>query len=141
MVERPRYGQSWDIQGAGKPGRAGAGGKATAAFIVIDGLLPSFVNAFGARRFVPGALTILDELPLHIGDHAEYGDDHSPHVAGGRHVWLTDRSEEHTSELQSLMRMSYAVFCLNLKRNIGDETDVREPMDNHMTSHNKMSVS
>src|SRR3546814_4237418 len=26
--------------------------------------------------------------------------------------WL-DRSEEHTSELQSLMRISYAVFCLN----------------------------
>src|SRR3546814_6403375 len=26
---------------------------------------------------------------------------------------LVDRSEEHTSELQSLMRISYAVFCLN----------------------------
>src|SRR3546814_8297396 len=32
---------------------------------------------------------------------------------------LTDRSEEHTSELQSLMRISYAVFCLikQLKHN------------------------
>src|SRR3546814_10868804 len=28
-----------------------------------------------------------------------------------------DRSEEHTSELQSLMRISYAVFCLQKKRN------------------------
>src|SRR3546814_4637426 len=27
-----------------------------------------------------------------------------------RHVFLTERSEEHTSELQSLMRISYAVF-------------------------------
>src|SRR3546814_3022528 len=27
------------------------------------------------------------------------------------------RSEEHTSELQSLMRISYAVFCLNKKNN------------------------
>src|SRR3546814_4084853 len=27
------------------------------------------------------------------------------------------RSEEHTSELQSLMRISYAVFCLKKKRN------------------------
>src|SRR3546814_3881706 len=27
-----------------------------------------------------------------------------------------DRSEEHTSELQSLMRISYAVFCLNNKK-------------------------
>src|SRR3546814_3841270 len=29
---------------------------------------------------------------------------------------LTDRSEEHTSELQSLMRISYAVFCLKKKK-------------------------
>src|SRR3546814_10903509 len=29
---------------------------------------------------------------------------------------LTERSEEHTSELQSLMRISYAVFCLKKKR-------------------------
>src|SRR3546814_3853580 len=32
--------------------------------------------------------------------------------------WMTfglARSEEHTSELQSLMRISYAVFCLNKK--------------------------
>src|SRR3546814_6495246 len=28
---------------------------------------------------------------------------------------LATRSEEHTSELQSLMRISYAVFCLNKK--------------------------
>src|SRR3546814_4535270 len=28
---------------------------------------------------------------------------------------LFDRSEEHTSELQSLMRISYAVFCLQKK--------------------------
>src|SRR3546814_3337533 len=30
---------------------------------------------------------------------------------------LGDRSEEHTSELQSLMRISYAVFCLKKKNN------------------------
>src|SRR3546814_3442619 len=29
---------------------------------------------------------------------------------------LADRSEEHTSELQSLMRISYAVFCLKKKK-------------------------
>src|SRR3546814_2852857 len=29
---------------------------------------------------------------------------------------FTDRSEEHTSELQSLMRISYAVFCLKKKK-------------------------
>src|SRR3546814_14082052 len=34
-----------------------------------------------------------------------------------RDVWVEadDRSEEHTSELQSLMRISYAVFCLKKK--------------------------
>src|SRR3546814_6895387 len=31
------------------------------------------------------------------------------------HSFRRDRSEEHTSELQSLMRISYAVFCLNKK--------------------------
>src|SRR3546814_3726412 len=30
------------------------------------------------------------------------------------------RSEEHTSELQSLMRISYAVFCLKKKKDIED---------------------
>src|SRR3546814_8225580 len=31
-------------------------------------------------------------------------------------LWNGDRSEEHTSELQSLMRISYAVFCLKKKK-------------------------
>src|SRR3546814_16409448 len=31
--------------------------------------------------------------------------------------WSPSRSEEHTSELQSLMRISYAVFCLKKKKN------------------------
>src|SRR3546814_5077863 len=30
---------------------------------------------------------------------------------------IHERSEEHTSELQSLMRISYAVFCLKKKKN------------------------
>src|SRR3546814_8262610 len=33
-------------------------------------------------------------------------------------VLIAARSEEHTSELQSLMRISYAVFCLKQKNNI-----------------------
>src|SRR3546814_8832509 len=33
-----------------------------------------------------------------------------------RRATLDMRSEEHTSELQSLMRISYAVFCLNKKK-------------------------
>src|SRR3546814_5074017 len=45
----------------------------------------------------------------------------------GRHAAVRDRpiaerarSEEHTSELQSLMRISYAVFCLKKKTNTQD---------------------
>src|SRR3546814_3267480 len=46
----------------------------------------------------------------------------------GRSVELEVRSEEHTSELQSLMRISYAVFCL--KNNIlhydqGDKKEIQ----------------
>src|SRR3546814_1376702 len=36
----------------------------------------------------------------------------------GRRSAVIERSEEHTSELQSLMRISYAVFCLQKKKNI-----------------------
>src|SRR3546814_8330516 len=34
-----------------------------------------------------------------------------------RQLFTARRSEEHTSELQSLMRISYAVFCLKKKKN------------------------
>src|SRR3546814_8075542 len=36
--------------------------------------------------------------------------------AAGHWLPASDRSEEHTSELQSLMRISYAVFCLKKKK-------------------------
>src|SRR3546814_4757911 len=36
---------------------------------------------------------------------------------GGSYAEARKRSEEHTSELQSLMRISYAVFCLKKKTN------------------------
>src|SRR3546814_7147364 len=43
-------------------------------------------------------------------------------------AWRPARSEEHTSELQSLMRISYAVFCLKKKR--------RHNQPNITTTHN-----
>src|SRR3546814_2270852 len=54
------------------------------------------------------------------GDNGKPGHDLSR--SGSRHVqyrriaYRAGRSEEHTSELQSLMRISYAVFCLNKKK-------------------------
>src|SRR3546814_2900528 len=40
---------------------------------------------------------------------------HRAEILQGRHGAASGRSEEHTSELQSLMRNSYAVFCLKKK--------------------------
>src|SRR3546814_9839639 len=39
------------------------------------------------------------------------------------------RSEEHTSELQSLMRISYAVFCLKKKKTTNTQNDINEAND------------
>src|SRR3546814_5845216 len=43
-----------------------------------------------------------------------------PHInlAMVTYMFAGSRSEEHTSELQSLMRISYAVFCLKTKKQI-----------------------
>src|SRR3546814_11348063 len=62
------------------------------------------------------------QLPGHRGRQVESG---GRRRRGGQRVRLGaeppgidlgDRSEEHTSELQSLMRISYAVFCLKKKK-------------------------
>src|SRR3546814_7955406 len=43
------------------------------------------------------------------------------------------RSEEHTSELQSLMRISYAVFCLKKKKKQDTKNNTTTHIDNTMT--------
>src|SRR3546814_6156986 len=45
------------------------------------------------------------------------------------------RSEEHTSELQSLMRLSYAVFCLKKKQTTIITTNTTSSHHNHITSN------
>src|SRR3546814_5229731 len=62
--------------------------------------------------------TFLADLYVVIGDADGQGGwtvrvYHEPLVPW---IWLGCRSEEHTSELQSLMRISYAVFCLKKKK-------------------------
>src|SRR3546814_9098588 len=56
---------------------------------------------------------------------------------GGRYrrarARFRDRSEEHTSELQSLMRISYAVFCLK-KKNCNDNKSTLHPIINLTTT-------
>src|SRR3546814_10904452 len=68
----------------------------------------------------PPARDMLGE-PAELAVQSPFGDDTQqrprsrrravPRIAARR----SDRSEEHTSELQSLMRISYAVFCLKKK--------------------------
>src|SRR3546814_7299253 len=55
------------------------------------------------------------QAPLQAGERVQF-------VAMGFELDLPPRSEEHTSELQSLMRISYAVFCLNKKTNYNNHT-------------------
>src|SRR3546814_2149658 len=62
--------------------------------------------------------TLADQHAVHrvvgsdVGAEAVGG---QPQVVAGRGLRIEIRSEEHTSELQSLMRISYAVFCLKKK--------------------------
>src|SRR3546814_5191837 len=55
---------------------------------------------------------------------------------GGQHAEIDfGRSEEHTSELQSLMRISYAVFCLKKKKE--SKTTRNTPISNTTDKDNK----
>src|SRR3546814_10864117 len=63
---------------------------------------------------VPAELALLgaEADPRHV-----LFDDEARNALRSRLTGADHRSEEHTSELQSLMRISYAVFCLKKKKN------------------------
>src|SRR3546814_4659957 len=73
----------------------------------------SFFLTAGPVSDYTGAAALLDSLPNAQWMLADRGYDAD---------WFRDalqgRSEEHTSELQSLMRISYAVFCLKKKKSL-----------------------
>src|SRR3546814_1509529 len=56
-------------------------------------------------------------------------------LASGQPVVALERSEEHTSELQSLMRISYAVFCLKHKKHY-TTTSNTNTSKTHSTANN-----
>src|SRR3546814_3313298 len=60
----------------------------------------------------------------------------------GRANYGADRSEEHTSELQSLMRTSYAVFCLkkNTEHPIKEIRNAKERTPMHITTIRRHSL-
>src|SRR3546814_9110428 len=79
-----------------------------------------------AREVFRGAgLSIVEEdfLPIHSLRRSRAAHDETwlSRTLASVGLELPERSEEHTSELQSLMRISYAVFCLK-KNNSHDKT-------------------
>src|SRR3546814_7109840 len=63
--------------------------------------------------YAPFMQTIFESRALTLGDGA---------LIFALVATLFPRSEEHTSELQSLMRISYAVFCLHIKTSTNYDT-------------------
>src|SRR3546814_7456718 len=66
---------------------------------------------------LPEHRRIVEQIERLVGDHAADFLADAPLLAflGEMLHQQSDRSEEHTSELQSLMRISYAVLCLKKK--------------------------
>src|SRR3546814_7478770 len=81
-------------------------GRERAAMAGVDGIGVPFGDAKRHARAGPVDEDRTESFAITL---AEIGKG----VAG----WRIFRSEEHTSELQSLMRISYAVFCLKKKKN------------------------
>src|SRR3546814_2762914 len=65
------------------------------------------------RNKEPDVVALVQDDVVHVegAGHGHYAHDRQAHEH------FIGRSEEHTSELQSLMRISYAVFCLKKKKN------------------------
>src|SRR3546814_6397555 len=95
-------------------------GLAIAASLVLGLMLGTQIHSGGAIAERNGALMASGALARGLDTRLASADADSGGLrilasfqrAGGDY-----RSEEHTSELQSLMRHSYAVFCLNKKKN------------------------
>src|SRR3546814_3748995 len=91
-----------------------------------DGEVPASALALGYRRsaLAPHQLVVWADLALQEGEP-----DRSAALISEIVTWRRanqpggpNRSEERTSELQSLMRISYAVFCLKKKKHKLDNT-------------------
>src|SRR3546814_7556454 len=96
------------------------------AFILVPNRIPNCTaerEKSRRRGAVPSRLPRPFQRPAPEGQREKliYLHPRLPPAAGGLAVRglgprQGDRSEEHTSELQSLMRISYAVFCLKKKQ-------------------------
>src|SRR3546814_9857481 len=91
-----------------------------------DTLFPSttLFRSARSRRNVRHSRAQSDQGRRHTEDSEQerHGRDRERPVRSGPQRAHALRSEEHTSELQSLMRISYAVFCLKKKRKYSIKT-------------------
>src|SRR3546814_7253264 len=92
-----------------------------------------------SRRGPGGSTRLVRRTPY--ADRLPYGDQSASRAIGSKcnrrsELHLYRRSEEHTSELQSLMRISYAVFCLKKKNNKRSEST---PPNHTKTDNNTVS--
>src|SRR3546814_10401088 len=77
-------------------------------------------NTIAQRNALADAYQALTEITgTRITNLQGLPDDFRPELPAGGDA---ERSEEHTSELQSLMRISYAVFCLTKKNSVQNNT-------------------
>src|SRR3546814_2153603 len=98
-----------------------------AARIGHDTVGAEFVAAFLHGEEGRGSLLATRGQRTELGFHGHVGVERALAGLRFRHQLRQPviglRSEEHTSELQSLMRISYAVFCLKKKKNIHLHTE------------------
>src|SRR3546814_2092662 len=82
---------------------------------------PDVVKGEAAQKFI----ALVNDFAKFRRETAKLGIEEGPEAANkqgnndanrANRQALNERSEEHTSELQSLMRISYAVFCLKKKK-------------------------
>src|SRR3546814_9470454 len=76
---------------------------------------PSLALIKSVRQATNGAVRADDFLPPFEESAVDSGAVRLPPTPENEAAPAAKRSEEHTSELQSLMRIPYAVFCLNTK--------------------------
>src|SRR3546814_7060659 len=88
------------------------------------GITEKVATDMGYKRELEAAcesLTKMHKRGIRVLPGGDYGFAWTPHGTNARdleYLVKYTRSEEHTSELQSLMRISYAVFCLKKKQTI-----------------------
>src|SRR3546814_9209204 len=80
------------------------------------------LQAVGKQIVIQGwRLVLADQQPVDVDDESAPRSQVLPALKQGLSCQVTGvRSEEHTSELQSLMRISYAVFCLKKQKRMSD---------------------